>query len=341
MLKHKLNDKRVFIIAEIGVNHNGQIELAKNLIDQAAIAGVDAVKFQTFRPEEVMCQSTPKASYQLRHTDQQESFLDMVRRFQLNEQQHEDLLRYAQNKGVEFISSPFDLPSIDLLNRLKLKILKIPSGEITNLPYLRKMGKLKKKIIISTGMAVLKEIKTAVEILVQAGTVKKNITVLHCCTEYPAVFKDVNLRAMVTIGQSLGVKVGYSDHTEGIEVALAAVALGAQVIEKHFTLDKTMDGPDHQASLNPQELQQLVKAIRHVEEAMGNGVKKPSLTEEKNKLIIRKSIVARVNIRKGEIFSPENLTVKRPGTGLNPMLWDRIMGRKAQQDFKADEVIKS
>jgi N,N'-diacetyllegionaminate synthase len=331
---------KTFIIAEAGVNHNGSIEIARKLIDVAAEAGADAVKFQTFKAEKLVSRVVPKAQYQKGTTDKEESQLKMLKKLELDAAAHKELIKYCKKKGISFLSTPFDVESIDFLNRLGLKILKIPSGEITNLPYLRKIGPLKKKIIMSTGMADLGEIEDALEILTLAGTKKENITVLHCNTEYPTPFEDVNLLAMLTINEAFKVNVGYSDHTLGIEVPIAAVALGATVIEKHFTLDRNMEGPDHKASLEPDELKTMVQAIRNIEEALGNGIKKPSRSEEKNKPIARKSIIAARNIRKGETFSENNIVTKRPGIGINPMEWTLIIGRKAKKDFLRDEIIE-
>ena len=335
-----MNYKRTFIIAEAGVNHNGSLELAMKLIDVASEAGADAIKFQTFKAEKVISRYAQKAEYQKRSTDASESQLDMVRKLELDEAAHEELFAYCRSKDIIFLSTPFDLDSIDLLNKLGLEIFKIPSGEITNLPYLRKIGTLKKKVILSTGMADLGEIEDALDVLIKTGTVRENITVLHCNTEYPTPFEDVNLRAMLTIRAAFpGVQVGYSDHTLGIEVPIAAVAMGATVIEKHFTLDRNMEGPDHKASLEPAEFKEMVKAIRNIEKALGSGIKKPSPSELKNKPIARKSIVAVRDIKEGEEFTEENLTVKRPGTGISPMRWDEVLKKKATRDFIADEII--
>jgi len=329
-----------FIIAEAGVNHNGSLDTAIHLVDSAVVAGATAVKFQTFRAEKVIAANALKADYQKETTGAAGSQLEMVRKLELNEAAHEKLFRYCKDKGILFLSSPFDLESIDLLVRLGLTTFKIPSGEITNLPYLRKLGVLNRQIILSTGMADLSEIEDALDVLRQSGTRLGNITVLHCNTEYPTPFEDVNLRAMLTIKTAFpGIQVGYSDHTTGIEVPIAAVALGAKVIEKHFTLDRNMEGPDHRASLEPDELRSMVTAIRNIEKAMGNGIKKPSPSELKNKPIVRKSIVAARDIRKGEPFAEENLTVKRPGTGISPMRWDEVIGQVAQKDYEEDELI--
>jgi len=331
---------RVFIIAEAGVNHNGNIDIAKRMIDSAAVADVDAVKFQTFRAEYLASKSAPKAEYQKNSTLRAESQLEMLKKMELDIDSHRILIDYCKEKNIEFLSSPFDLESVDLLNDLGLETFKIPSGEITNLPYLRKIGKLKKQVIMSTGMADMKEVKDALGILIEAGTKKKDITVLHCNTEYPTAIEDVNLLAMLTMKKELGVEVGYSDHTLGIEVPIAAVALGAKVIEKHFTLDRNMEGPDHKASLEPARLGAMVRAIRDVEKALGGGIKNPSISELKNKAITRKSVVALRDIKKGELFTDENIIPKRPGTGISPMDWDSIINRRAKRDFQCDEMIE-
>ena len=332
--------KRVFIIAEAGVNHNGNPDIARSLIDVAVEAGADAVKFQTFKAESVVSKHALKAAYQKKTTKKDENQLEMIKKLELDINAHKELLRYCRKKGIIFLSSPFDIKSIDLLAHLDLKIFKIPSGEITNLPYLRKIGSLRKKIILSTGMSNLKEISDALDVLIKNGTKKENITVLHCNTEYPTPFKDVNLSAMLTIKNRLRVKIGYSDHTLGIEIPIAAVALGASVIEKHFTLNRNMKGPDHRSSLEPDELKAMVKAIRNVEEALGDGVKRLSKSESGNIGISRKSIVAARDIRKGEIFSENNITTKRPGTGINPMRWERVLGKVSKSDFKKDELVR-
>jgi N,N'-diacetyllegionaminate synthase len=332
--------KKTFIIAEAGVNHNGSLELAKKMIDVAVEAGVDTVKFQTFKAEKVISRYAPKAEYQKKITTADESQLEMVKKLELDEVAHEELLAYCRFRNIQFLSTPFDLESIDLLDKLGLEIFKIPSGEITNLPYLRKIGALKKEIILSTGMADLGEIEDVLDVLTGVGMKLKDIIVLHCNTEYPTPMQDVNLKAMQTIKSAFpGIHVGYSDHTEGIEVSIAAVAMGATIIEKHFTLDKNMEGPDHKASLEPNELKAMVQAIRNIETALGNGIKKPSPSELKNKPIARKSIVAARNIRKGESFTEENLTVKRPGTGISPMRWDEVIGQVTQKDYEKDELI--
>lgn len=331
--------EKVFIIAEAGVNHNGSIDMAKKLIDVAAEAGADAVKFQTFKTDKTVSRKAQKADYQKNTTDAGESQYDMVKKLELDVSTHKELMSYCLEKNIMFLSTPFDHDSIDLLDELGLKIFKIPSGEITNLPYLRHIGKLNKEIIMSTGMADIGEIEDALDILVNAGTDKNNITVLHCNTEYPTPMTDVNLRAMQTIANTFKIRTGYSDHTLGIEVPVAAVALGAEVIEKHFTLDKTLPGPDHKASLEPQELKLMIQSIRNIEKALGDGIKKPSKSEIPNKIIARKSIVTKTAIKKGEILNEDNLTIKRPGNGISPMRWDEIIGSIAQKDYEEDELI--
>ena len=330
----------VMIIAEAGVNHNGSIELAKKLIDVAAEAGVDFVKFQTFKAGTLVTQAADKAEYQKEITNTNESQFEMINKLELDRNAHETLIDYCKIKNIQFLSTAFDHDSIDLLDELNIPLFKIPSGEITNLPYLRHIGKMGKPIIMSTGMSTLDEVHNALNILIESGVEKEQITILHCNTEYPTPMKDVNLKAMLTIKDELGVNIGYSDHTLGIEVAISAVAMGATVIEKHFTLDRNMSGPDHAASLEPEELKAMVAAIRNIEKAMGGGEKKPSSSEIKNIPIARKSIVAKKIIKKGEGFSEENLTVKRPGTGLSPMLWDKIIGTRATKNFDLDELVK-
>lgn len=331
---------KVFIIAEAGVNHNGNIEIAKRLIEIASEAGADAVKFQTFKTENCITSYAPKANYQIQTTGQSENQYEMVKKLELDIKSHRILMDYCKQKNIMFLSTAFDLDSVDLLDELGLEIFKIPSGEITNLPYLRKIAKLNKKIILSTGMANLGEIENAVNILVENGTKREKITVLHCNTEYPTPICDVNLKAMLTIKEAFKVPVGYSDHTLGINIPLAAVTMGAEVIEKHITLDKNMDGPDHRASLEPHELKEMVVAIREIEKALGDGIKKTMKSEEDNKLLGRKSIVAITPIKKGEILSEVNLGVKRPGNGISPMEWDRVIGSKAIRDFQIDEQIE-
>lgn len=331
-------DNRVFIIAEAGVNHNGDIDLAYKLVDKAVESGVDAIKFQTFISEEGISKYAEKASYQKKVTGEHESQLDMVKKLELSFQDFIDLKDYCKRKKIVFLSTPFDFKSIDFLDELEQDIFKIPSGEIINLPYLRKVGNLRKKLILSTGMATLGEIEFALEILKENGS--SDITILHCNTEYPTPMEDVNLKAMQTIKDAFQVPVGYSDHTLGIEIPIAAVAMGATIIEKHFTLDKNMEGPDHKASLEPDELKEMVTSIRNIEKALGSGIKSPSKSEEKNKVIARKSIVAKRRIKKGELFSEENITVKRPGSGISPIRWDEVLGKVANKDFDDDELIE-
>ncbi len=331
--------KKTLIIAEAGVNHNGELNLAKQLVDVAVQAGVDYVKFQTFKADKLVNKSAKKASYQTNNTGNDDSQYKMLKKLELTEENHHILIDYCKEKGVKFLSTAFDFDSIEFLKD-KIDFYKIPSGEITNLPYLEKVAKLNLDIVMSTGMATMNEVKDALTILVDNGISKDKVTILHCNTEYPTPMEDVNLNAMLTIKKELGVKIGYSDHTLGIEVPIAAVALGATVIEKHFTLDKTMEGPDHKASLEPNELVAMVKGIRNIEKAMGNGVKIPSKSEQKNITIARKSIVAKSNIKKGEKFTEQNITVKRPGNGVSPMRWHEIIGTIATRDFKEDELIE-
>ena len=335
-----MNNKSIIIIAEAGVNHNGSIEIAKKLIDVAAEAGADFVKFQTFKAELLVTQTADKAEYQKAITDTDESQFEMIKKLELDRKTHEKLIDYCKTKDIQFLSTAFDHDSIELLAELNIPLFKIPSGEITNLPYLRHIGKMGKPIIMSTGMSTLDEVRDALNILIESGTEKEKITILHCNTEYPTPMKDVNLKAMLTIKDELGVKIGYSDHTLGIEVSTAAVAMGATVIEKHFTLDRTLPGPDHRASLEPEELKAMVLAIRNIEKAMGNGVKTPSPSEMKNLPIVRKSIVAKKHIMKGEQFSEKNLTTKRPGTGISPMKWDLYIGKLSNKEYQSEEPIQ-
>jgi N,N'-diacetyllegionaminate synthase len=331
---------RTLIIAEAGVNHNGDMAMARQLIDVAADAGADLVKFQTFSADRLVTMQAKKADYQNRSTDAGESQHAMLRRLELTRDMHEALIAHCASRGIRFFSTGFDPGSVDMLAQLGLDCFKIPSGEITNLPYLRHVGRYGKPVILSTGMANLGEIEAALDVLDQAGTPRERISVLHCNTEYPTPMVDVNLRAMLAIRDAFGVAVGYSDHTAGIEVAIAAVALGASIIEKHFTLDRNLPGPDHKASLEPAELKAMVSAIRNIEQALGDGIKRPSASESKNKPIARRSLVAARAIRAGELFSADNLAVKRPGTGLSPMHWDEVIGRAAPRDFTADELIE-
>lgn len=329
----------IFIIAEAGVNHNGSIELAKALIDIAAQSGADAVKFQTFKADKLVSKTAQKASYQKETTDADESQYAMIKKLELDERAHHALIDHCKKKNILFLSTAFDHESIDLLNHLGMEIFKIPSGEITNLPYLRHIGSLKKEVILSTGMATLDEIDAALHVLTTAGTAKEKITILHATTEYPCPIEEVNLRAMDTIRETFDIRVGYSDHTRGIEVPIAAAAMGASVIEKHFTLDRQMEGPDHKASLEPDELIAMVQAVRNIEKALGDGIKQPSPSEMKNIPIARKSIVASRAIQKGERLSAENITIKRPALGISPMLWDEIIGTIASKNYHEDEAI--
>ena len=328
---------RTLIIAEAGVNHNGSVDLAKRLVDRAKECGADIVKFQTARLGSLVTKFAPMAAYQKENTGIEESQKNMLSRLLLSFEDFLGLSEYCRNVGIKFLSTPFDIDSIHFLNSLQ-DIWKIPSGEITNYPYLVEIARTGKDIILSTGMSTLDEVDAALEVLKVNGAGK--ITLLHCTTDYPASPEDVNLRAMLTMKEHCGCPVGYSDHTQGIEVSVAAVALGAEVIEKHFTLDKTMEGPDHKASLEPNELRAMVKAVRNIERALGNGLKVPSESEKMNIEVARKSIIAARDIRKGEIFTEENLTTKRPGTGICPMMWNEILGTEARRDFMEDELIK-
>lgn len=330
---------RVLIIAEAGVNHNGDIRLAKQLIDAAAEAGADLVKFQTFKADRLATRAAKKAGYQTQTTDSKETQHEMLRRLELTEDMHRELIAHCALRNIGFFSTGFDMESIDLLLSLGQDHFKIPSGEITNLPYLRHIGKLSKSVILSTGMATLGDIEAAIDVLEQAGTARAQITVLHCTTEYPTPMNEVNLRAMQCIRTAFGVAVGYSDHTSGIEVAIAAVAMGASVIEKHFTLDRNLPGPDQQASLEPAELRAMVAVIRNIEIALGDGVKRLTPSEAKNMPIVRKSLVASRAIVTGEVLSAENMAVKRPGTGISPMRWDEVVGQIARRPFVLDELI--
>ncbi|EAK0458806.1 N-acetylneuraminate synthase [Campylobacter upsaliensis] len=329
--------KKVLIIAEAGVNHNGDINLAKKLIEQAAKAGADVVKFQTFKANSCVSVSAKKAKYQLETTAKEESQLEMIQKLELSYESHFELMKHCKKHGIAFLSTPFDLESVEFLRGLDLLYFKIPSGEITNLPYLKAVAKCKKRVLLSTGMANLGEIEAALTILRKNGT--RNITLLHCNTEYPTPFEDVNLNALKTLKEAFKLEVGYSDHTEGIVASLGAVALGAVVIEKHFTLDKTMEGPDHRASLEFEELRALCKGIRELEKALGSGIKKASKSEAKNKIIARKSLVAKREIQKGEKFSIENLTTKRPGSGISAMRYEEYLGKRALKTYKKDELI--
>lgn len=329
---------RVYVIAEAGVNHNGNIELAKQLVDKAKEAGADCIKFQTFLSQNIASKVAGKAEYQKTPADSGESQLEMLRRLELSYSEFAALQAYCQEKEIEFLSTAFDLESIDFLNNIEIRIWKIPSGEITNLPYLLKIAGLNKPVMLSTGMSTLAEVKRAVAVLQENGA--GEITLLHCTTEYPAPYCDVNLNAMLSMKKEFGLEVGYSDHTQGMEIAIAAVAMGASVIEKHFTLDRTMVGPDHKSSLEPDELAAMIKAIRHVEKAFGDGIKQPAPSEIKNIAIARKSIVAAKDIACGAVFTADNLTVKRPGNGISPMQWFDVIEKTAARNFEEDELIE-
>ena len=330
---------RTLIIAEAGVNHNGDLALARKLIDVAAEAGADLVKFQTFSADRQVTRTAAKADYQTRTTDGNESQHEMLRRLELSVEMHKELIAHCAKRNIGFFSTGFDIESVDLLVSLGQDRFKIPSGEITNLPYLRHIGRIGKPVILSTGMAEMGEIRAAIEALEEAGTPRAIVTVLHCTTEYPAPMAEINLRAMLSIQKEFGVEIGYSDHTRGIEVAIAAVALGASIIEKHFTLDRNMPGPDHKASLEPEELKAMVTAIRNIEIALGDGIKRLTPSEARNKSVARKSLVASQSIKAGEVFSAQNVAIKRPGTGISPMRWDEVLGQVARRDYHEDELI--
>lgn len=329
----------VYIIAEAGVNHNGDLDKALRLVRTAAEAGADAVKFQTFKAEGLVSRKAKKAAYQEKTTGAGESQFEMLRRLELDEGTHRKILSECRARGIEFLSTPFDAESIALLKSLGMRTFKIPSGEITNLPYLRQVARAADRVILSTGMSDLGEVEDALSALQAAGLARDRVTVLHATTEYPAPMEEVNLRAMVTLGRAFKVQVGYSDHTPGIEIPIAAAALGARVIEKHFTLDRSLPGPDHKASLEPGELKAMVRAIRNVSVALGDGLKRPTRSEAGNMAVARKSIVARRTIRKGESFSEENLACKRPGTGISPMRWDELLGKASPADYAEDEAV--
>ncbi len=328
----------VYIIAEAGVNHNGSLETARRMVDAAKEAGADCIKFQTFRSENLVSRRAEKAQYQKKNTSPDGTQLEMLRKLELSYEDFCKLSGYCREAQLEFLSTAFDLESVDFLHGLGMKVWKIPSGEITNLPYLVRIAELKQRVILSTGMCEMKEIEAAVEVLRKYGT--QDITLLHCTTEYPAPYEDVNLNAMAAMRNSFRLPVGYSDHTQGIEVAVAAAALGAAVIEKHFTLDKMMEGPDHKASLETAELKAMITSIRNIERAMGNGIKKPAASEIKNISVARKSIVAKTRIKQGEAFTEDNLTAKRPGNGISPMQWFQVLGLTAAKDYEEDEMIE-
>jgi N,N'-diacetyllegionaminate synthase len=331
--------QKVIIIAEAGINHNGNIDLAKELVDEAAIAGVDYVKFQTFKAEKIASKFAGQAAYQKKNIGKEEGQLQMLKKLELSYDDHLVLITYCKSKNIRFLSTPFDLESIDLLKELGIRLGKIPSGEITNLPYLKKMAESFDELVMSTGMADMKEIKDAIAVVTAAGFSKDKLIILHCNTEYPTPYEDVNLYAMQSIAKEFGVHVGYSDHTDGIEVPVAAVALGACVIEKHFTLDRNMEGPDHKASLEPKELKDMVRSIRNIERALGNGLKEPSPSEKKNKDIARKSIVALKAMNAGDTITEENITTKRPGNGISPMRIPEIIGKKLRKPIQEDELL--
>lgn len=338
---NNMNEHGCIVIAEAGVNHNGQIDLALKLIDAAVEAGADFVKFQTFKAEKIVTAAAKKADYQAANTGRKDDAgqLEMIKALEIGYDEHVQLIAHCKKRGIGFLSTPFDLGSIDLLVSLGIERIKIPSGEITNLPYLRRVGESELPLYLSTGMCGMSEIEFAINTLVGSGLEREKITVMHCNTEYPTPIEDVNLRAMQTIGAAFGVPIGYSDHTLGIEVSLAAVALGAKVIEKHFTLDRNMDGPDHRASIEPMELRELVKGVRIIERALGSEIKAPSVSERKNMEVVRKSIVASRRIEKGEVLTEQNLTAKRPGTGISPIHWDSVIGQQATRDYEEDEVL--
>lgn len=327
----------VYIIAEAGVNHNGSFELACKLVDAAKNAGVDCIKFQTFKSKNLVSDAAQKAEYQKEATGMGTQS-DMLKKLELTYAEFIELKKYCDKVGICFLSTPFDIESIEFLNSIGMPFWKIPSGEVTDYPFLVAIAKTEKPVVMSTGMCDMKEIRDAIDVLRKNGT--KEIKLLHCNTEYPTPFEDVNLRAMQTMRSAFGMDIGYSDHTKGIEIPVAAVALGATIIEKHFTLDRNMEGPDHKASLEPDELLKMVTSIRNIEKALGSEQKIPSLSEKKNIAVVRKSIVAARNIKKGEVFTQENITVKRPGTGLTPMIWNTVLGTRAVRNFKKDEMIE-
>ena len=335
-----MNNKKTIIIAEAGVNHNGSLNQAKELIDVASESGADYVKFQTFNTEDLVTKNAKKAEYQIKNTESIENQFKMLKKLELKKKDHFELIKYCEKSNIKFLSTAFDFRSIDFLSELNLDFYKIPSGEITNLPYLRRIAKLSKPVILSTGMSTLKEVKNAIYSILDEGLNKDDLTVLHCNSDYPTSPRDVNLRAMTTIENEFNVKVGYSDHTLGIEIPIAAVALGAYIIEKHFTLDRSLPGPDQSASLEPDELKSMVLGIRKIEKSLGNGKKIPSESEMINIINVRKSIVAKEYIKKGDIFTEKNLQTKRPSNGLSPMAWDSIIGKKAKKNFKVNELIK-
>lgn len=333
------NNSYTFIIAEAGVNHNGDINIAHRLIEEAKNSGADAIKFQTFKADLLASKIAEKAAYQARLTDSSENQYNMLKRLELKETDYYDLIKHCNEIQIEFITSPFDLESLEFVNKLDIKRIKIPSGEINNIPYLRRVGELGKQIILSTGMSYLKEVQFAVDLLIERGCSREMISILHCHTEYPSEYSDLNLRAMLTMKKELNLEVGYSDHSLGIEIPIAAVAMGASTIEKHFTLNSQMQGPDHLASLEPKEFRKMVKAIRNVELALGDGIKKPTETERNNINIVRKSIFAKKDIMIGELFSEDNICLKRPVRGIDASEWDSVIGTKARQNYLKDDPI--
>lgn len=331
----------VLIIAEVGVNHNGSMEIARKLVDAAVAAGADIIKFQTFKAERLVSKNAKKADYQKKNMgDGNDSQFEMLKKLELSKQDHEELIAYCHQRGIRFWSTAFDFESMDYLHSLNLGLWKIPSGEITNYPFIRKIASYREPVIMSTGMCDETDIQNAIQVLKQYGMGKEQITILHCNTQYPTPYKDANLKAMLTIKREFGTRIGYSDHTQGIEVPIAAVALGAEVIEKHFTLDRNLPGPDHKASLEPAELKAMVSAIRNIEQALGDGIKKVSDSERSNRAVARKSIVAACPIKKGEIFTEENLTVKRPGNGISPMRWLEVVGTTATKNYQEEDLIE-
>ena len=327
------------VIAEAGVNHNGDINLAKKLIYEAKNCGADIIKFQTFKTELGISKQTPIVPYQLSNNKTYKTQYELIKDLELSFDEFRDLQEYSDNIGIEFLSTAFDIPSIRFLNEIGIKRFKIPSGEITNLPYLREISTYKKPVIISTGMAEMFEIEAALQVFLKKGLTKRNICILHCTTQYPAAKEEVNLKAMITIKNKFKTKVGYSDHTEGIDIALSAVSMGAEIIEKHITLDKNLKGPDHKASIEPKQFKEMIDSIRNIEKAMGNGIKSPTNSEKEIKRLVRKSIVAKKEIKKGQIFSHSNLTIKRPGMGISPMQWDSIIGKSSNKDYGVDDLI--
>ena len=331
---------KTIIIGEAGVNHNGEMWLAKKLVDVAADAGVDYVKFQTFKADDLVSKNSEKADYQKLQTGTKESHYEMIKKLELSYKDHAELINYCKYKNIKFLSAPFDIKSVDLLVDLGLNLLKIPSGEVTNLPFLEHVAKTGKYVILSTGMCYLDEIEDSIKILYLNGLTKNKLSILHCNTEYPTPFEDVNLNAMIEIKEKFGIDIGYSDHTAGITVPIAAVSMGAKIIEKHFTVDSNLPGPDHKASLEPNELKKMVNSIRDIEKALGSNKKTPSPSEEKNIAIARKSLVAKSSISKGDIFNIENITTKRPGTGISPMRWYEYLGKKSNFNYNLDDLIK-